>query len=63
MNQNDQNDATATPRETRPKSDLYTEAELRALAEDIVRWCPGMAQLLVALGTPKGGTNPLSGMN
>ena len=41
---------------------VATEEELRELAEDIVRYCPSLTQLLLALGS-KGRSNPLKGMN
>jgi hypothetical protein len=41
---------------------LATEAELRRLAEDIVRYCPSLTHLLLALGK-KGRPNPLQSLN
>lgn len=39
-----------------------SEDELRDLAEDIVRHCPSLTQLLLALGSKKA-TNPIHGLN
>jgi len=39
-----------------------SDAELRDLAEDIVRYCPSLTHLLLALGS-KSGSNPLKGLN
>ncbi len=41
---------------------IASEEELRELAEDIVRYCPSLTHLLLALGS-KNDTNPLHGMN
>ena len=41
---------------------LATDEELRALAEDIVRYCPSLTHLLLAMGNNKE-ENPLHGMN
>ena len=41
---------------------IATEDELRDLAEDIVRYCPSLTHLLLALGS-KQDTNPLDGLN
>ena len=41
---------------------LATEEELRNLAEDIVRYCPSLTHLLLALGS-NSKSNPLHGMN
>ncbi|MBU6302006.1 MAG: hypothetical protein KGS60_10660 [Verrucomicrobia bacterium] len=43
---------------------IASEEELRSLAEDIVRYCPSLTHLLLALGSTKGGqSNPLHGLN
>jgi len=39
-----------------------TEEELRSLAEDIVRYCPSLTHLLLALGS-NSQANPLHGLN
>jgi len=39
-----------------------TEEELLALATDIVKFCPSLTHLLIALGS-KNGKNPLEGLN
>ena len=39
-----------------------TEEELRELAEDIVRYCPSLTQLLLALGG-ENSSNPIHGLN
>ncbi|MFT5470607.1 MAG: hypothetical protein ACI8UO_005736 [Verrucomicrobiales bacterium] len=41
---------------------LASEEELRDLAEDIVRHCPSLTQLLLAIGA-KDSVNPLQGLN
>ncbi len=41
---------------------LASEEELRSLAEDIVRYCPSLTHLLLAMGSRKE-TNPLQGLN
>tara|TARA_R110002096_G_scaffold4493_3_gene20759 strand:+ start:8628 stop:8825 length:198 start_codon:yes stop_codon:yes gene_type:complete len=41
---------------------IASEEELRDLAEDIVRYCPSLTHLLLALGS-KNKANPLHGMN
>lgn len=38
------------------------EAEIRKLAEDVVRYCPSLTHLLLALGS-KGRPNPLQNLN
>jgi len=62
MNLNEPNDAKDTPRAIRPAGSLYTEEELRSLAEDIVRYGPSTTQLLLALAG-KRVDNPLHGCN
>jgi hypothetical protein len=62
MNLNEPNDAKDTHRAIRPAGSLYTEDELRSLAEDIVRYTPSLCQLLLALGSTSV-SNPLRGMN
>ena len=42
---------------------IASEEELRDLAEDIVRNCPSLTQLLLAIGSKKVGDNPIQGMN
>ncbi len=42
---------------------LASEEELRSLAEDIVRYCPSLTHLLLALGTKGSQSNPLHGLN
>jgi len=42
---------------------LASEEELRTLAEDIVRYCPSLTHLLLALGTKGSQANPLHGLN
>ena len=54
--------SASTPRADRDPSALYTEDELRSLAEDVVRYCPSLTHLLLALGS-KNSTNPLKGLN
>lgn len=47
----------------RPATDsIASEEELRSLAEDIVKYCPSLTHLLLALGS-KGQRNPLQGLN
>ncbi len=41
---------------------MVSEEELRELAEDIVRYCPSLTQLLLAFGSADS-SNPLSGLN
>lgn len=41
---------------------VASEAELRSLAEDIVKYCPSLTHLLLALGS-KSQRNPLQGLN
>jgi|688.fasta_scaffold2314698_2 hypothetical protein len=42
---------------------LASEEELRSLAEDIVRYCPSLTHLLLALGSKGSESNPLHGLN
>lgn len=42
---------------------LASDQELRALAEDIVRYCPSLTQLLLAIGSKKSSENPIQGLN
>ena len=70
MNLNDPNSETqeqirlATDRELteKPLQPIASEEELRDLAEDIVRYCPSLTQLLLAMGS-KNKSNPIHGMN
>lgn len=39
-----------------------TDSELRELAEDIVKYCPSLTHLLLALGS-KNSANPIAGLN
>lgn len=48
-------------REKAGRSDYYDDDDLKTLAEDIVRYCPSLTHLLLAMGKPKG--NPLEGLN
>lgn len=41
---------------------IASEEELRSLAEDIVKYCPSLTHLLLALGS-KDKQNPLQGLN
>ena len=53
--------ASATDRQlTEP---IASDQELRDLAEDIVRYCPSLTQLLLAIGSKKSGENPIQGLN
>ena len=59
------NEPSFTPRQDSPFAShrpLATEEELRALADDIVRYCPSLTHLLLALGA-KGADNPLRTLN
>lgn len=40
-----------------------TDDELKELAEDIVRYCPSLTHLLLALASGGGGKDPIHGMN
>lgn len=43
---------------------MPSDEELRSLAEDIVRYCPSLTHLLLAMGSKKDDdSNPLAGMN
>lgn len=53
---------TTKERETRQQEEAFSEDELRDLAEDIVRYCPSLTHLLLALGS-KREENPLDGLN
>lgn len=44
------------------KDPMASDEELRSLAEDIVKYCPSLTHLLLALGS-KGQRNPLQGLN
>lgn len=46
----------------RPAQELYSDEELRGLAEDIIRHCPSLTQLLLAMGSSLK-SNPLHGRN
>ena len=50
------------PATERKIGSIASEEELRELAEDIVRYCPSLTHLLLAIGS-KNKSNPLSGMN
>lgn len=52
--------AAAKPTERTERA--VRDEELRALAEDIVRYCPSLTHLLLALGS-RGRSNPLQGLN
>ena len=58
-------DAARLPEPGLPEPGLpVTEEDLRLLAEDIVRHCPSLTHLLLALARPDAaGSNPLAGMN
>ena len=45
-----------------PDQPLASEAELRAIAADLVKFCPSLTHLLLALGSTSV-SNPLRGMN
>jgi hypothetical protein len=65
MNINESNhEARDLPRAMKPATALLaSEEELRSLAEDIVRYCPSLTHLLLALGSKDGQSNPLQGLN
>ncbi|MEO0445430.1 MAG: hypothetical protein AAF191_05070 [Verrucomicrobiota bacterium] len=42
---------------------LGSEEELRSLAEDIVKYCPSLTQLLLAMGSQSKDEDPLQGLN
>ena len=61
-NTNRSSDSQVSQGASHDAASAITEEELRELAEDIVRYCPSLTQLLLALGGDNSG-NPIHGMN